>query len=455
MPESSKNTLPETWELTNIGTIYEVVGGGTPTTTEEEFWNGDVPWITSADIRGVRRVDVTRFVTDSGIEESATNKVPVRTLLVVTRVGLGKIAIADREICFSQDIQGLVQDPELVLPEYALYYLSYQLQRLKYEGRGTTISGLTKKQLKDTVFPLAPRTEQLRIFAKLEELFSELDKGVESLKSVKELLKAYRESVLKYAFEGKLTEQWRSRQCREPWTNTTLGEQLSLLTSGSRGWAKYYSDEGDIFIRAQNLKYDRLDLEDPAYVDLPEQSEGKRTRVQVGDLLITITGANVTKTASVQREIGTAYVSQHVALARPVEGGNTEFLYWFLVAEAAGRSQLKKMAYGAGKPGLNLDNIRSVEISLPAPDEQAEIASQIRALLSIEQNVSVYVDAQIRKCDVLRQSILKRAFCGQLVGQAPNDEPASSLLERIKAEKNGRAKDGKKNNKVRSGKDAA
>lgn len=167
--------LPKTWGLTTLGDVYEVIGGGTPSTNMPDCWGGDTPWITSADIEGVHQINIRKYVTKKGIKESATNKVPPRTLLVVTRVGLGKIAIAATSICFSQDLQGLVQSPKLIYPEYALYLLSYKLQFLKFDGRGTTIFGVTKKQLKDLIFPLPPFPEQHRIVARIEELFSELD----------------------------------------------------------------------------------------------------------------------------------------------------------------------------------------------------------------------------------------------------------------------------------------
>lgn len=280
-----------------------------------------------------------------------------------------------------------------------------------------------------------PIHEQERIVSKIEELFSELDKGIESLKTARDQLKIYRQAVLKHAFEGKLTAEWRKQRSRGHWKETSLDSLLSYLTSGSRGWAKYYSDDGDIFIRAQNLKHDRLDLDDIAYVQLPEKSEGMRTRVQVGDLLITITGANVTKTAYVHEDLGNAYVSQHVALCRPKSIADTEFLYWYLIGESAGRKQLKELAYGAGKPGLNLDNIRSVKIQLPELDEQKFIVQKINELLSIEASLTSAIESEIQRAESLRQSILKKAFSGRLVPQDPNDEPASVLLERIRAEK--------------------
>ena len=109
MSDMSTVNLPDAWVQTTIGAIYNVIGGGTPSTAVDEYWNGDKPWITSADISGVREINFSRYVSAKGIKESACNEVPSGTLLVVTRVGLGKVAISDRPICFSQDLQGLTQ----------------------------------------------------------------------------------------------------------------------------------------------------------------------------------------------------------------------------------------------------------------------------------------------------------------------------------------------------------
>ncbi len=284
-------------------------------------------------------------------------------------------------------------------------------------------------------FALPPLAEQRRIVEKIETLFAKLDKGEEALRELQKLLTRYRQSVLKSAVTGQLTADWREEHHAPEWQEITLGEKTGFLTSGSRGWAKYYSDEGDIFIRAQNLKHDRLDLNDIAFVSLPEKSEGKRTRIQKDDLLITITGANVTKTALVEQDIGTAYVSQHVALLRATKDVLPSFLYWFIVAKAAGRKQLEDFAYGAGKPGLNLQNIRDVRLRLPCLEEQSVVVDRIQDAMAKHQAVVAETVAQLKRSASLRQSILKDAFAGKLVPQDPNDEPASALLARISASK--------------------
>ncbi len=132
--------LPKGWVWATVGQLYDVIGGGTPSTSVPQYWNGDIPWITSADIYGVKDIRPRKQITEKAIKSSATNLVPKGSLIVVTRVGLGKIAITKTPLCFSQDSQALVGNNSLLFPSYSLYYLFNAVQRFKYEHRGTTIS---------------------------------------------------------------------------------------------------------------------------------------------------------------------------------------------------------------------------------------------------------------------------------------------------------------------------
>ncbi|MES9903783.1 MAG: hypothetical protein ABW168_14050 [Sedimenticola sp.] len=178
-----------------------------------------------------------------------------------------------------------------------------------------------------------------------------------------------------------------------------------------------------------------MDLTDIAYVSLPNSVEGKRTLTKQYDLLITITGANVTKSAYLKDDIGEAYVSQHVALSRLVNTAYAKYLYLFLISSSAGRRQLEKAAYGAGKPGLNLDNIKDLIIPISSVFECNVVSEIIEEKLSVVDDQIRGIDFSLSKSEALRQSILKKAFSGQLVPQDPSDEPATVLLERIAEEK--------------------
>ena len=167
------------------------------------------------------------------------------------------------------------------------------------------------------------------------------------------------------------------------WQAVNLSDVCNLVTSGSRGWAEFYSNTGPKFIRAQNIRFGRLQLEDLACVNLPKRTEGTRTQVSKGDLLIVITGAGVTNPAMLDHDLGEAYVSQHVGLIKPTTQSLSRWLLLCLMAPAGARAELVQRAYGAGKPGLNLDNIRSLRIALPPLAEQQRIVAKVDELMAL------------------------------------------------------------------------
>lgn len=371
-------------------------------------------------------------------------------------------------------------------------------ERINELQSGSTRKRISRGNLSTLQLPIPPRTEQTRIVEKLEELLSDLDAGVAELKAAQKKLGQYRQSLLKTAVEGALTVDWRAarkvgagdtapetgsqllqrilteRRARweakqlakfaeqgkappkdwqkkypdpiqpdtaelpelpEGWVWASLDQLAEFITSGSRGWADYYSDAGATFIRSQNINKDWLDLSDIAFVNPPKNSEGARTRVQLHDLLLTITGANVGKTARVNVELEEAYVSQHVALIRPIEKTISDFIHLFLTASAGGRGLLDKKAYGAGKPGLNLQQVGAVTVPLASGDEIQALIDAVTTYLkaTFEQEQSII--RSLKQSAAQRKNILKAAVSGLLVPQDPNDEPASVLLARIRAER--------------------
>lgn len=202
MPE-----LPEGWVVSSVGSLYDIVGGGTPSTKVSEYWDGDNPWITSADISGQGKISPRKSITQEGIENSATNLVPKNSLVVVTRVGLGKVALTDFPLCFSQDSQALIGSKNYINPKFAFYYLLRTVQIFKYRSRGTTISGVTKKQLFELPFSIPPYQEQQEIITRIESIYSAIDACDLIIKSELKRAQSLQQSILKRAFEGKLVPQ--------------------------------------------------------------------------------------------------------------------------------------------------------------------------------------------------------------------------------------------------------
>jgi len=369
-------------------------------------------------------------------------------LLVGRKGAAGKVSKALNG-CWPIDTTYYVKVPEGLDFEFCFYL--FQVQRFEKFEKSTAIPSLSRDDAYEQEIAIPPLAEQRRIVGKIEALFSELDAGVANLKQARAQLAVYRQALLKHAFEGHLTADWRSIHHPvatvkssvphpiESWRFTTLADLTEYVTSGSRGWAEFYADAGPIFIRAANLNRDRLDLSDVAFVSLPKGVEGTRTRTRLGDVFITITGANVTKAGFLDHEIGEAYVSQHVALCRPTDPTVSEYLYLYIISNAGGRRDLEKAAYGAGKPGLNLDNLRTLQIPMPTRAEIPLIVKAIRSQLSAISALEADIDLNLQKAEALRQSILKKAFAGELVPQDPDDEPAAALLARIRAEREAKA----------------
>jgi type I restriction enzyme, S subunit len=230
------NDLPATWITSTVGEVFNIVGGGTPQTDVDEYWDGEIPWISSADIYGPRDIRPRRKITPRAIEESAANLVPANSIIVVTRVGLGKVALAEEPISFSQDSQALIGQSELHL-DYVLHYLSKATQRFKQVSRGTTIVGVTKKQLAELTLPIPPVAEQKRIVDEIETQFARLDTAVADLRRLQHNLDRYRASVLKVAFEGRLVPQDTADEPAEQLLQRILAERRRRWEE--QEWQKY------------------------------------------------------------------------------------------------------------------------------------------------------------------------------------------------------------------------
>jgi type I restriction enzyme S subunit len=193
----------------------------------------------------------------------------------------------------------------------------------------------------------------------------------------------------------------------QKWPTKKLGELLDFLTSGSRGWAEHYSESGDLFLRIQNVRRDQLLLDDVAYVKAPQTAEAKRTRVQPGDVLFSIT-ADLGRTAVVPDGLGTAYINQHLSILR-TKALVPRFLSAYF-ATPSGERQVFGKNRQAVKAGLNFDDIRSFLIPVPPLDLQREFARRVAAV----EKLKTAQRAALAELDALFASLQHRAFRGEL-----------------------------------------
>ena len=286
---------------------------------------------------------------------------------------------------------------------------------------------------------LPPEAEQKRIAQRLDALLERIDTLKIRINSIPALLKKLRQAIVAAVVADQIAIEPRSNDAHsaneKKQGEVILTELCTLITSGSRGWAANYAESGAVFIRSQDINRDMLDLSDVAYVALPESNEGKRTLVKIQDILVTITGANVGKVARVTHEIPEAYVSQHVAVIRLRDPTLAPLIEMYLKDVKTGRASLLDLAYGGGKPGLNLSNLRNLAVPVTCLRNSVEIILRAEQLFAVANQLEAKVATAKQRIDALTQSILAKAFRGELVPQDPNDEPASVLLERIRAQR--------------------
>jgi len=392
-----------------VGDVFQVLGGGTPTTKKPAYWNGSIPWATSADLDNDLAVTPRKSISKEAIAASATNLVPAGSVIVATRVGLGKVGIAETKLCFSQDCQALIVDPRICDSKFVAHQLKLRVQIFKHISRGTTIAGVTKKQLLDVPFDLPPLPNQRRIVGEIEKQFSRLEEGVGALKRVQANLKRYRAAVLKAACEGQLVPG-------KAWPVRTVRDVTSIVTKGSSpNWQGFdYCEDGILFVRSQNIGWGKLDLSDVAHLPVGFNHKEKKSVLKARDVLLNIVGASIGRAAVATSEIQGGNVNQAVAVIRcKQETMLPEFLMVYLLSSAT-QALIHSQKVDVARANFSLEDIKQMPVPVPSLAEQTRIVAEVERRLSVVEELEAVVAANLQRAARLRQSILQKAFAGEL-----------------------------------------
>jgi type I restriction enzyme S subunit len=337
-----------------------------------------------------------------------------------------------------------------VFNEFLYYFLISQQGAFIDAGKGGAQPNISQTILKKWPIPLPPTNEQRRIVAKIEELFSELDKGVEALTTVREQLKAYRQSVLQRAFEGKLTERWRTNHRRAAgWSHVAM-ETIGRIETGNTPSTKERSYFGG------NVPFFK-----PTDLDAGYQVRDARTYLSeagacvartfpADSILVTCIGATIGKTG-LARVAGAC--NQQINFVVPAQDVHPAFMYFQIIGPSF-QEQIKLSANSTTLPIINKRKFSQLPFAICPGEEQEHLVGIIEQQLSVTDGLQTEIDDGLNRIAALRQAILGQAFFGQLVAQDPKDEPASVLLQRIKAEREP-ANSEKKNGRKMKGKEKA
>ena len=310
------------------------------------------------------------------------------------------------------------------------------------------------EQISSFLLPPFSLPHQRRIVAKVEELFSELDKGIENLKQARAQLAVYRQALLKHAFEGKLTADWRAthaaqlESAADGITNTLselpkgwLWQRLANISAVSGGLTKNPKRESlpqkMKYLRVANVHADRLELDDVREIGVTED-EARRLVLEKGDLLVVEGNGSIDQIGRVAEWTGSipdCGHQNHLIRARLEASILPRFALRFLQSPLGRGAIVKAASSTTGLHTLSISKVGNLSIPVAPFPEQEALLDLIEPAFDHVANLEADIELNLQRAEALRQSILKKAFAGELVPQDPADEPAAALLARIRSER--------------------
>jgi type I restriction enzyme S subunit len=386
------------WPTMRLGEICSIVGGGTPSRTEPEYFNGSIPWVTVKDFKSFRLHDAQEHISEKAVVDSATNVVEPGTVLLVTRVGLGKVAIADARLAINQDIKGLTPN-ETVSSDFLFWFLLSQAARIESMGAGATVKGVTLTDVKRIEVPTPPLPEQRRIVDLLSRVEGIVRLRREAEKKAAELIPA----LFNDMFGDPATNP-------KGWPVSTLGDAIESADYGSSTKA---SDDGSgvPLIRMGNVSYEgTLNLSALKFVNLSAK-EVEKYRLQQGDILFNRTNSKdlVGKTGLWNDNCEAIAASYFIRLRVHPEKLHSCYLWVFMNSKHMKRILFDTARGAIGQANINSKELKAFKIALPPLDLQVSFAAKMEQIMSIQAQQSTATAKAQATFDALLADAFKSA----------------------------------------------
>ncbi|TDE05822.1 restriction endonuclease subunit S [Flavobacterium sandaracinum] len=409
----TQNKLPKDWKWVSISEIAKIETGTTPSKAISEYYGDEYPFYKPTDLAAGLNV----FKSNDGLTKLGVDKaryVPENSTLI-TCIGatIGKTGFLKKGGGFNQQINAIIPN-ENSLPKFIYYQaisLNFQKQ-IKDNASATTLPLLNKSKFQVLKMVICSLETQQLIVSKIEELFSELDKGIEDLKLAQQQLKTYRQSVLKYAFEGKLTnKKVKDGVLPKGWEWKTIKDITTLLGDGLHGTPNYDVNGEYFFINGNNLSDGKIEIK--ANTKKVSKSEFEKYKKQLNDKTIFV---------SINGSLGyTAfYNNEPVILGKSacyfnVKDEINKYYIRYIITSPRFTNYSIKNSTGTTIKNVSLRSMREFEIPLPLLEEQHRIVEEIESRLSVADKMEESINQSLLQAEALRQSILKKAFEGKLV----------------------------------------
>lgn len=410
-----ENELPKGWRYVKLSELAEIQSGGTPSRSNSSYWNGIIPWVKISDIKGKYITETEEFITEEGMSNSSAKMFERGTIIFSIFATIGKVAILDIDATTNQALVGLKNNNQID-KTFLVYALTELSERISNLGKGVAQKNINISILKEVKIPLPPLEEQKQIAEKLDKLFDQIESIKKSTERIPELLKNFRQQILTYAVTGKLTEDWRKEKQLDEWRVELAKDCCEKVQSGGTPKGSKFETIGIPFLKVYNIVNNKIDFEsEPQYVSEEIQnSQIKKSITYPGDVIMNIVGPPLNKVAIIPDTYKEWNLNQAITLFRPKEYLNNKYLYYFFCEGSSVNSVIDKTRGVVGQVNISLSQCRDFSISIPPMEEQLEIVKRIESLFNILDDAERRYQLLCDKLDKLPQTLLCKAFKGEL-----------------------------------------
>ncbi len=396
-----------------LGDIYNTTSGGTPSRRNPEFYNGSIPWVKSGELESNIILDTEEKITEEAIKNSSAKVFPKGTLLIALYgATIGKLAKLGIDAATNQAVCGIFENDEHDI-QYLYWFLYHKRRDLINAGIGGAQPNISQTILKNLHIPLPGKQQQQAIVSKLEELFSKLDNGIESLKTIQHQLKVYRQAVLKWAFEGRLTNNnVKDGELPEGWRIGTIGEILEVFVSStpSRKNNNYWN--GNInWVSSGEVAFCRIKFTKEKISEEGLKNSSCKVHPK-GTVILAMIGEGKTRGQAAVLNIEASHNQNTAAIRIPDGVYLSELLYYLFFLKY---EENRRIGSGNNQKALNKERVKTIPLPIIPFSEQQLIVQEIESRLSICDKIEETITNALKEAEALRQSILKQAFEGKLV----------------------------------------
>lgn len=439
--EEQPYEVPENWVWTYISSGFDVTSS--KRVHKSDWLSEGVPFYRTRELVKLSEqgyIDNELFISEDLYKTFKKEfGVPQKNDLLISGVGTIGVpyVISDEKKFYFKDGNVIWLKNKGVFDASYMYYLYKTVfidNQIHSMSAGTTVDTYTIINAKNTIIPLPPLSEQQRIVERIEELFAKLDEAKERLQEVADSFAVRKAAILHKAFTGELTKQWRCENgvSDESWEEKTIGEICSSLKYGT---SKKSSDDGEVVVlRMGNLQNGEIDWSNLAYTS--DEEDIKKYLLKSGDVLFNRTNSPelVGKTSIYRGEMPAIYAGYLIKLDYEKNIVVGDYLNYYLNSSKAKEYYMQVKTDGVSQSNINAKKIGEFEIPLPTLSEQHEIVRLIDELLARERKAQQVTEQALASIDLMKKSILARAFRGELGTNKASEASALELLRQVLAE---------------------